>query len=107
MQFRNKASEGKALSSIYNTTAFAKSIASVVVTYNAEKNTYSNANVLTVTFGNESKGALCTKTVSVEKGTADYTVTPDVDTYTYVTFTQGSTYTYTAYWDSFVVNYKA
>ena len=99
IQWRNKTKA----STLWNTTAFAKPIAKVVLVYNAEKATYANANALKVEFGTDSSVSGYSTFISTEKGKIEYTITPDAETYTFVKFTINITYS--MYFDSITIYY--
>ena len=99
IQWRNKTKA----STLWNTTAFAKPIAKVVLVYNAEKATYANANALKVQFGTDSSVSGYSTFISTENGKIEYTITPDAETYTFVKFTINITYS--MYFDSITIYY--
>lgn len=79
-------------SSFANTTAFSKGITKIVFKYNSEKAGFSNANALAVKFGTDATVASYSTFLSTEKGVTEYVITPDVATYTFVSFTINITY---------------
>lgn len=95
IQMRNKNGNP---SKIFNSVAFAKPIKSIELVYNSEKDTYDNANAFTFAFGNAADALDYTTTLSMVAGTKTYTITPDVETYTYFSMTLVDTHSF--YWDS-------
>ena len=101
MQMRQK--DGK-ISSICNTTALARPIASIVVVLNAEKSVYDNADVFSFKFGTSATELGAEVVVSTVAGQYEYTITPDAETYTYFSMTKIIA-SYTFYVDSITINY--
>ena len=89
-------------SSIWNTSAFAAGIAKIELVYSDSKDvTYSNADAVIFTFGNEAQGATYTTKLSTTAGEKTYTITPDADTYTF--FKLEHDLGYTMYWKSITI----
>ena len=101
MQMRQK--DGK-ISSICNTTALARPIASIVVVLHADKSVYDNADVFSFKFGTSAEELGAEVVVSTVAGQYEYTITPDAETYTYFSMTKIIA-SYTFYVDSITINY--
>lgn len=101
IQMRDKESEGKGPSKIWNTAALGK-ITKVELTYSDSKDTYANPDCMIWTFGNEAKGADYTTKLSTEVGNKSYTIIPEGDfSFFYLEWDYG----YTSYWKSIKVYY--
>ena len=101
IQMRDKESEGKGPSKIWNTASLGK-ITKIELTYSDSKNTYDNPDCMIWTFGNAEKGADYTTKLSTVTTTKSYTITPDGD---YGFFYLEWDYGYTSYWKSIKVYY--
>ena len=89
-------------SSVWNTAAFAAGIARIEIVYSDSKDvTYANDDAVIFTFGNEVKGATYTTKLSTTAGEKTYTITPDAETYTFLTIEHDLGYT--MYWKSITI----
>ena len=89
-------------SSVWNTAAFAAGIARIELVYSDSKDvTYANADAVIFTFGNEVKGATYTTKLSTTAGEKTYTITPDAETYTFLTIEHDLGYS--MYWKSITI----
>ena len=89
-------------STLWNTTAFSKGIAKIVLVYSDSKDvTYANADCEIFTFGNAMGEATCTVKLSTTAGEKTYTITPDAETYTFFKFEHDLSYT--MYWKSITI----
>ncbi|MDE5855482.1 MAG: hypothetical protein K2H06_00380, partial [Anaeroplasmataceae bacterium] len=90
--------KGDNTASLWNTTAFTKKIAKIVLTSN-EKNTRAAENVLSIKFGAAADALNTEVKLSTTKDPKEYTITPEGDfTFFSITLTEAHTY----YWDSIV-----
>ena len=101
IQVRDK--DGKT-STLWNTTAFGSGIVKIVMVFNGAKDTYDNPDAEIFTFGNAMGEATYTAKLSTTAGVKTYTITPDVDTYTFFKFEHDLGYT--MYWDSITIVLK-
>lgn len=99
IQVRDK--DGKT-TSFWNTTAFSKPIAKIVLVYSDTKDvTYANPNCAIFTFGNAVGEATYTTKLSTIAGTKTYEIVPDAETYTFFKFEHDLGYT--MYWKSITI----
>ena len=103
IQMRDKESEGKGPSKIWNTVALPGKITKIELTYSDSKSTYDNPDCMIWTFGNAVKGADYTTKLSTVTTTKSYTITPTGD---YTFFYLEWDYGYTSYWKSIKVYYE-
>ena len=99
IQIRDKADKGTSM--FWNTDAFGSAIKEIKLVYSDSKSTYDNPDAEILYFGNEAGTYSYTTTLSTVKGTKEYTVTPDAETYTFFKFEHD--YDYTAYWKSITI----
>ena len=102
IQMRDKESEGKGPSKIWNTASLGK-ITKIELTYSDTKEVqYSNPDCMIWNFGASAKGADYATKLSTTAGTKTYTITPDGDYgFFYLEWDLG----YTSYWKSIKVYY--
>ena len=93
IQMRDK--DGKT-SKLWNTSAFGRGIERIELTYSSTKSTYDNPDAVIFSFGTTNEVSSYTTKLSTTKGTSTYTITPDVNTYTY--FYLEHDYGYSMYW---------
>ena len=99
IQMRDK--EGKT-SMFWNTSAVAGTITKIEFTYNSEKRTYADNNMI-VNFGTAAQGADCAMTLTTVADQKSYTITPSGDySFFYLEWDTG----YSSYWDSIKVYYS-
>ena len=91
----------KGTSYFWNTVAFESGIEKIELTYNSAKDTYDNENAEIFYFGNDATVSSYSTKLSTTAGEKSYTITPDVNTYTFLKFEHD--YQYTFYWDSIVI----
>ena len=96
MQMRQK--EGK-ISSIANTSAFNSGLKSIVIKLNEGKSVYDNTGVFSFKFGTAADALAGEILVDTVANQYEYTVTPDVETYTFFSVTKAIA-SYTFYVDS-------
>ena len=88
--------EGR-VATLFNLTELPYGIKYIELVFSANKSTYDNADALKFCFGNDANVSAYTVNLSTVKGTKTYTITPDVNTYTY--FSIELLLTYSFYWD--------
>ena len=92
-------------SMLRNTIPMLGGITKIELTYSDTKDVlYSNENAVIFSFGDEAKGAMYSTKLSTIAGTKTYTITPNVNTYTY--FSMEHDLGYTFYWKSIKVYYE-
>ena len=101
IQMRDKESEGKGPSKIWNTASLGK-ITKIELTYSDSKSTYDNPDCMIWNFGNSAQGADYTTKLSTVTTTKSYTITPEGD---FGFFYLEWDYGYTSYWKSIKVYY--
>ena len=92
-------------SKLWNTTALGKGIKKITLTWYPTKSTYDNSDAVIFTFGNEVKGDAYSTKLSTVAGQMVYTITPDVDTYTYFYIEHDINYTF--YYDSIEIEFES
>ena len=91
-------------SSLGNTVAFAKPIASIEFNYSETKSTYDNADVFKISFGNDATVASYSENLGTQVDVKKYTIVPDAATYTYFKM-EKVVENYSYYWDSIVITF--
>lgn len=91
-------------SSLWNTTAFERAIASITFKLSSTKSVYDNANAFAIKFGNAADNLTETINFSTVKGQLEYTITPEGKDWTFMSFTK-TMKDYTFYFESITINY--
>ena len=91
-------------SSLWNTTAFERAIASITLKLSSTKSVYDNANAFAIKFGNAADNLTETINFSTVKDQLEYTITPEGKDWTFMSFTK-TMKDYTFYFESITINY--
>lgn len=91
-------------SSLWNTTAFERAIASITLKLSSTKSVYDNANAFAIKFGNAADNLTETISFSTVKDQLEYTITPEGKDWTFMSFTK-TMKDYTFYFESITINY--
>lgn len=91
-------------SSLWNTTAFERAIASITFKLSSTKSVYDNANAFAIKFGNAADNLTETINFSTVKDQLEYTITPEGKDWTFMSFTK-TIEKYTFYFESITINY--
>lgn len=91
-------------SSLWNTTAFERAIASITFKLSSTKSVYDNANAFAIKFGNAADNLTETISFSTVKDQLEYTITPEGKDWTFMSFTK-TMKDYTFYFESITINY--
>lgn len=91
-------------SSLWNTTAFERAIASITLKLSSTKSVFDNANAFAIKFGNAADNLTETISFSTVKDQLEYTITPEGKDWTFMSFTK-TIKDYTFYFESITINY--
>lgn len=91
-------------SSLWNTTAFERAIASITFKLSSTKSVFDNANAFAIKFGNAADNLTETISFSTVKDQLEYTITPEGKDWTFMSFTK-TIEKYTFYFESITINY--
>mgnify|MGYP005746358077 FL=1 len=91
-------------SSLWNTTAFERAIASITLKLSSSKSVFDNANAFAIKFGNAADNLTETISFSTVKDQLEYTITPEGKDWTFMSFTK-TIKDYTFYFESITINY--
>lgn len=91
-------------SSLWNTTAFERAIASITLKLSSTKSVFDNANAFEIKFGNAADNLTETISFSTVKDQLEYTITPEGKDWTFMSFTK-TIKDYTFYFESITINY--
>lgn len=91
-------------SSLWNTTAFERAIASITLKLSSTKSVFDNANAFAIKFGNAADNLTETISFSTVKDQLEYTITPEGKDWTFMSFTK-TIENYTFYFESITINY--
>ena len=91
-------------SSMWNTTAFERAIASITLKLSSSKSVFDNANAFEIKFGNAADNLTETISFSTVKDQLEYTITPEGKDWTFMSFTK-TIKDYTFYFESITINY--
>lgn len=91
-------------SSLWNTTAFERAIASITLKLSSTKSVFDNANAFAIKFGNAADNLTETISFSTVKDQLEYTITPEGKDWTFMSFTK-TMKDYTFYFESITINY--
>lgn len=91
-------------SSLWNTTAFERAIASITLKLSSTKSVFDNANAFAIKFGNAADNLTETISFSTVKDQLEYTITPEGKDWTFMSFTK-TIEKFTFYFESITINY--
>lgn len=91
-------------SSLWNTTAFERAIASITLKLSSTKSVFDNADAFAIKFGNAADNLTETISFSTVKDQLEYTITPEGKDWTFMSFTK-TIEKYTFYFESITINY--